>query len=196
MTSPEKATAIVLAAGRSQRFGNENKLLHDFGGQPILRKTVESVLAAGLGDVVVVTGHEADDVERALNGLDVKCVRNATPWAGMGTSLAVGASAVSEDAKAIMIVLGDMPSLTADTMRRLLDAFEPDAGQDIAVPVCDGRRGHPVVFGNRYLLKLRALSGDEGARSILQGAPERIQAVRVDDPGVLLDIDTPGDLSD
>lgn len=194
MTPYMDAVAIVLAAGRSQRFGEKNKLLHPFDGEPLIRRTVENVLSAGLGQVIVVTGHDADDVERTLQGLPVRCVRNATPWAGMGTSLAVGANSVGDDAKAVLIVLGDMPTLQGSTLRALLDVFRPDKGRDIAVPVHDGRRGHPVVFGARYLPKLRALTGDEGARNILKDAPERVKAVTVEDPGVLLDVDTPGDL--
>lgn len=189
------AAAIVLAAGSSQRFGTENKMLHDLSGEPMIRCTVNHVLAAGLGDVVVVTGHDADDVERALQGLDVRCARNATPWAGMGTSLATGANAIRGDAQAIFVILGDMPGLKPETILTLLGALNPNGGHDIIVPVCDGKRGHPVLFAARYFTRLRALSGDEGARGILKAHPERVRAVAVDDPGTILDIDTPEDLT-
>lgn len=194
MTPRADAAAIVLAAGRSQRFGEENKLLHSINGTPMARITVENVLAAGLGQVVVVTGHDADEVERALNGLDVKCARNATPWAGMGNSLAVGANVVSEDVRAIAVVLADMPSLKSETIAMLIDKLDPTSGRDIVVPVFGDRRGHPVVFGQRYLGGLRALSGDQGARAVLSNAAEKVLAVAVDDPGVLKDVDTPDDL--
>mgnify|MGYP002633013645 CR=1 FL=1 len=185
--------AVILAAGRSQRFGDENKMLHLIDGQPMIRHTVNAVLAAGLGDVVVVTGHEADAVERALQGLPIRCVRNATPWAGMGTSLATGANAVTGTAQAMFIVLGDMPRLKTNTLLNLLAALDSERGHDIIVPVHDGRRGHPVLFAKRYFTRLCALSGDTGAREILNNHPERVDAVTVDDPGTLLDIDTPGD---
>lgn len=194
MTSRADAAAIVLAAGRSQRFGEENKLLHLINGEPMVRVTVANVLRVGLGSVVVVTGHDADAVERALNGLDVKCERNATPWAGMGNSLAAGANAIAGDVGAVAVVLADMPSLKSETIGGLIDRFEPESGKDIAVPMFDGRRGHPVIFGRRYLGALRALSGDQGARSILSEHPECVLTVDVDDPGALQDVDTPGDL--
>lgn len=194
MTARENAAAIVLAAGRSQRFGAENKLLHPLNGVPLVRHTVEHVAEAGLGQVVVVTGHDADDVERALQGLCVKCVRNATPWAGMGTSLAVGANAIGDDMQAVMIMLGDMPALKGETLVRILDGFDPAGGQDIAIPYYDGKRGHPVTFGAKYLPRLRALTGDQGAKALLREVPERIRAVQVTDPGIVMDVDTPGDL--
>lgn len=194
MTALNNAAAIVLAAGRSQRFGTENKLLHPIDGVPMVRHTVQHVLDAGLGQVVVVTGHDADEVERALQGLCVKCVRNATPWAGMGTSLAVGANAVGDDTEAVMIMLGDMPTLKTETLVAILDVFDPTSGHDIVIPFYDGRRGHPVTFGARHLPRLRAQTGDQGAKDLLRDAPERVQAIEVDDPGILMDVDTPGDL--
>ncbi len=194
MTCRADAAAIILAAGRSQRFGEENKLLHLIGGEPMVRVTVGNVLRVGLGSVVVVTGHDADAVERALNGLDVKCERNATPWAGMGNSLAVGANAVADDIEAVAVFLADMPSLKPETTAGLIDRFQPLTGKDIAVPSFGGRRGHPVIFGGRYLGALRALCGDQGARAVLSDKAERVLSVDVDDPGVLKDVDTPGDL--
>lgn len=193
---PADVSVIILAAGRSHRFGAVNKMLHPIDSQPMIRRTVNQVLMAELGDVVVVTGHDADDVERALQGLKIRCARNATPWAGMGTSLATGANAIRADAQAMFVVLGDMPKLQPKTLLTLLDALDPQGGHDIVVPVYDGKRGHPVLFAARYFTRLRALSGDKGARDILNAHPERVCAVPVDDPGTLLDIDTPEDLKE
>ena len=195
MTAPDEVSAVILAAGRSQRFGDDNKLLHEIDGVPILRRTVEAVLGASLLDVVVVTGFEADRTERALAGLDVRCVRNATPWAGMGASLAVGANAVDDRSKAMFVLLGDMLRLQTQTLLEMMAAFDPTRGQDILVPVCDGRRGHPVLFAKRYFVRLRALSGDVGAKGVLTDHPERVQAIDVNDPGTLFDVDTRDDLS-
>ncbi len=196
-TKPDttKAAAIILAAGRSERFGTDNKLLHPIDGTPMIRVTAERVLAANLGDVVVVTGHDADQVERALNGLSIRCVRNATPWSGMGTSLATGANAVNAEMTSLFVMLGDMPKLKPETLTQMLGALDYKGGHDIVVPVHNGRRGHPVLFAARYFTRLCALSGDTGARAILNAHPERVIAVPVDDPGTLLDIDTPEDLS-
>ncbi len=195
MTTAAEAAAIVLAAGQSKRFGPDNKLLQEIDGTAIVRRTVESVLEAGIPRPIVVTGDDAADTEAALAGLDVAFVNNATPWAGMGTSLAAGANAVTAEVDGVFIVLGDMPQLSPRTFKALQDAIENDNGHDIAVPVHDGTRGHPVLFGRRYLPELRALNADQGARSILNANPERVRAVHVEDPGTLIDIDTPDDLA-
>lgn len=194
MITLAETAAVILAAGRSQRFGEENKMLHLINGEPMIKRTVDTVLNAGLGDVIVVTGQDADAVERTLQGLPIRCVRNATPWAGMGTSLATGANTVSAEVQAMFVVLGDMPHLKTNTILNLLAAMDPQRGHDIVVPVHDGRRGHPVLFAKRYFTRLCALSGDTGAREILNKHPERVDAVNVDDPGTLIDIDTPDDV--
>lgn len=195
MSAASETAAIILGAGRSERFGPQNKLLHTFNGAPIIRRTVEAVLGANLAEVIVVTGHDADNVEPALAGLAVTCVRNATPWAGMGTSLAVGANAVKPGRNALFVMLGDMPKLKSSTLTLMLKDFNPTSGRDIAVPITEGRRGHPVLFGPRHFPQLCALTGDDGARQILKDHPERVQAVNVDDPGTLFDIDTPEDVA-
>ncbi len=194
MTSAANAAAIILAAGRSERFGAQNKMLHEIDGVSIIRRTVSAVVDALLGDAVVVSGEDDDAILKACQGLDVRHAKNPTSWAGMGTSLATGAHAIRDDIDAVFIVLGDMPFLKTDTLTKMLTAFDPQSGRDIAVPVHNGRRGHPVLFGNEYLAQLRALNGDQGARRLLSDYPERVQAINVDDPGTLIDIDSPDDL--
>lgn len=193
MTAASATAAIILGAGRSERFGAENKLLHKIDDIPIIRLTVAAVLDANIAEVIVVTGHDADQVEASLAGLAVTCVRNATPWAGMGTSLAVGANAIQSGYSGVFVMLGDMPKLKSTTLTQMLQDFDPKTGRDIAVPIANGRRGHPVLFGPRHFPQLCALSGDDGARQILKNHPERVLAVNVDDPGTLFDVDTPED---
>lgn len=188
----KQVAAVVLAAGLSERFGETDKLLADAGGTTIIRKVAATVRAANVADIVAVTS--AKPVEDALAEMDIRFVRNAVPTAGMGTSLACGANAVSETNDGLLVVLGDMPKLQTSTIDKLIRTFEKSAGKDIVVPVHDGRRGHPVLFGKKYLTQLRALSGDIGARDILRKYPTRVLAVTVDDPGVLFDVDSPDDL--
>lgn len=194
MTGIDRISAVVLAAGLSERFGTDNKLLQIIDGQSIIRRTAHLANEAGFGEIVVVTGHNADAVEAEIAGLSVTTVRNATPKAGMGTSLAAGANAVRSLPDAVIIMLGDMPFMSVDTLKKISAAHAPSEGRDIVVPVYDGRRGHPVLFGAKYMPQLCALTGDTGARTILRNYPERVRAVDVDDPGIHHDIDTPEDL--
>lgn len=186
--------AIILAAGRSKRFGKNDKLLEVINNMPMIRQTVDNASRANLTDIVVVVGENSDSIDAALQGTNPTIIRNAEPWLGMGTSLATGADAMDENLDGIFVVLGDMPLLQSTTYDELMNAFDPASGRDIVVPVHNDRRGHPVLFSSAYLPLLRALDGDKGAREILESNPERVQNVDVADPGVLMDIDTPDDL--
>ena len=194
MTALTNIAVIILAAGQSTRFGPANKLLHLIDTEPVILSTAKVALNADAKEVIVVTGHDAKAIEDALNGTAVRVVRNATPQAGMGTSLAAGANAVRSLPDTVMIMLGDMPMIKTETLQLIASKFAPDSGPDIIVPVHDGRRGHPVLFGASYLPKLCALTGDTGACAILRDHPERVRAVNVDDLGTLYDIDTQNDL--
>ncbi len=194
MTAMSNIAVIILAAGQSVRFGPENKLLHLIDTDPVILHTAKVALSAGAEEVIVVAGHDAEAIEDALNGTAVQVVRNATPQAGMGTSLAAGTNAIRSLPDAVMIMLGDMPMVKPETLQQIVSEFSPDSGHDIVVPVHDGRRGHPVLFGATYMPKLCAQTGDTGARAILRDHPERVRAVNVDDPGTLYDIDTQNDL--
>lgn len=196
MTEMADVAVIILAAGQSTRFGDDDKLLSTVNGVPIIKHAVQTALNAKAGEVIVVTGHGSPDIEKMLQDLSVTLIRNATPEAGMGTSLAVGANAIRSLPKAVMVMLGDMPLIKPETLRMIASTFNPDNGHDIVVPVYDGQRGHPVMFGAKYMPLLCALSGDEGARSVLRNHPERVRAINVDDPGTRYDIDTESDLKD
>jgi CTP:molybdopterin cytidylyltransferase MocA/NCAIR mutase (PurE)-related protein len=194
---PERAeprvAAIVLAAGASGRMGERNKLLCEIHDKAIVRHAVETLLAGGMDDVVVVTGHEAPSVAAAVAGLSLRLVHNDDHAAGMGTSLARGITALPEGIDGALISLGDMPHVRPDTVRRIVAAFRPSEGADIRVPVHRGRRGHPVLFGRRLFGELRALTGDTGARALMETFQAHVVEVPVDDGGILKDYDTPED---
>jgi molybdenum cofactor cytidylyltransferase len=141
--------------------------------------------------VIVVTGHQAEQVEQALQGLDVKFVRNPEFAEGLATSVKAGISAVPPDADGAVICLGDMPLIDSHLIDRLIQAFAPDGGNLIAVPVSDGRRGNPVLWSRRFFKELMTLDGDVGARHLIARHTEAVAEVPVDGEGAFLDIDTP-----
>jgi molybdenum cofactor cytidylyltransferase len=183
--------AIILAAGRSTRMGGPNKLLAELGGKTLVRIVTEQALASKAQSVVVVTGHQADEVEKALRGLKVTFVRNPDFADGLASSVKAGVAAVPADAAAAVICLGDMPLIDAHLIDRLIEAFAPDRGNLIAVPVSDGRRGNPVLWSRRFFDELMALDGDIGARHLISRHSEAVAEVPVDGHGAFLDIDTP-----
>jgi molybdenum cofactor cytidylyltransferase len=186
-----QVAAIVLAAGRSTRMGGPNKMLAELHGKKLVRIATEQALASKASEVVVVTGHQAELVEQALKGLKVKFVRNADFAGGLASSVKAGIAAVSKDADGAVICLGDMPLIDARLVDRLVEAFDPDRGNLIVVPVAEGRRGNPVLWSRRFFSELLTLDGDIGARHLIAKHAEAVAEVLVDGEGAFLDIDTP-----
>jgi len=183
--------AIVLAAGRSTRMGGPNKLLAELDGRKLVRIATEQALASRATEVIVVTGHQAELVEQALQGLKVKFVRNPDFAGGLASSVKAGIAAVSANADGAVICLGDMPLIDSKLIDRLIEAFAPDRGNLIAVPVSDNRRGNPVLWSRRFFRELMTLDGDIGARHLIAKHSEAVAEVPVEGHGAFLDIDTP-----
>jgi len=184
--------AVVLAAGRSRRMRGENKLLKDYRGRPLLAHALATVQQLGLGDVVLVVGHDAGRVIALGCGMGVRFVETEDAVAGMGHSIASGVMTLPEGLAGIFIVLGDMPDIAVTDYQRLAEAHaaKPDR---ICVPVWAERRGHPVLFGADYSEALTRLSGDTGARALLRSHSDEVVSVAASSRGVVLDFDTPAD---
>lgn len=184
---------VVLAAGRGSRFkGPTHKLTQPLGASSLLATTLRHVLASGLPMVVVATAAMSEVAGRSVATRDIVVVpevgeTRAHPL-GIGYSIACGVGA-RPDASGWLILPGDMPMVQPETLQAIAHAL----GQHtIAYAQYRGRRGHPVGFGAELFSELATLSGDEGARRLLARYPA--QGVEVDDPGVLVDIDTVADL--
>lgn len=192
-------SAIVLAAGAGRRFGGR-KLLATFEGGPLIEGALRAAFASPASTVILVTGSDAEDVaevaqafaERQGKRQRLQIVHAADHAEGMGASLRAGAEALAANTAGTFVLLGDMPRIPAALLPRLVEAVE--AGAAAAAPVCDGRRGHPVLFGAELLDHLRQAAGDEGARTALAGLGPRLALIETDDGGVLFDVDRPEDL--
>ena len=189
-----RVAALVLAAGRSTRMGAVNKMLAEIGGKPLVRIAAGQAVASHAHPVIVVTGHEREKVEAALNGLPVRFVRNADYAEGLGTSLKAGIAAVPEEADAVVVCLGDMPQVDAALINRLIAAFDPERGALVVVPSIDGRRGNPVVWSRRFFHDLMTIQGDVGARHLIGNYAEVVVEVPVAGEAALTDVDTPESL--
>lgn len=187
--------AIVLAAGRSTRMGGPNKLTLDVRGKPMVRHAAEAALGSRARPVIVVTGHDAGAVERALAGLDVVFRHNPDFVRGLSGSLRTGIAAVPAGAAAAVVLLGDMPGVTAGTVDRLIEGLAARPTALAVAPVVDGRRGNPILLARRLFPAVAALDGDTGARRLLDLAGEDVAEVAIDDAAVLTDVDTPEALS-
>jgi molybdenum cofactor cytidylyltransferase len=188
--TPPKTAALILAAGQARRMGGPNKLLAKVGERPLARIAAEAALQSKAVSVTVVTGHRADDVRSALEGLDVAFVHNPEHEQGLSTSLRAGVESLPADVDGVVVLLADMPGIDAATIDRLIDAFEPGDGVLIVVPTCKGKRGNPVVWSSRYFPALAAVQGDTGGRHLIGENPEVVVEVEIGDP-VAIDVDTP-----
>jgi molybdenum cofactor cytidylyltransferase len=186
-----RIAAVILAAGRSTRMGGPNKLLEQIGGRPLVRIAAEQALASRARPVIVVTGHQREKVEAALDGLDVRHVHNPSYADGLSTSVKTGLAAVPEDADGAVVCLGDMPQVNAALIDKLIAAFDPERGALVVVPVIEGKRGNPVVWSRRFFPELAALEGDVGARHMIGRYAEAVTEVPVTDAAALIDVDTP-----
>jgi molybdenum cofactor cytidylyltransferase len=183
-------TAIVLAAGLSRRMGRP-KLLLDLRGRPVIRQTLERLVAADMDEILVVVGPEHAALERALDGLRVRFVVNPTPEAGQGSSVSAGIHALSAETTTALIALGDQPGISVDVIRKLRDALETP-GKSIAAPRYSDGLGNPVIFAIAVFPELAALPGDRGARAVVEKDSSRLAVVEVAHP-MPRDLDTPED---
>jgi molybdenum cofactor cytidylyltransferase len=183
--------ALLLAAGQSRRMGKANKMLVEIDGTPMVVHAARALIASGAAPIVVVLGHEPAAVEAALQGLPVTFVRNPDYADGLSTSLKAGLAALPDHCSGAVIALGDMPGVTAADIDSLIDAFDPVAGHTICVPTHHSKRGNPVLWGRRYFAEMAGVSGDVGARHLIGENADQVVEVPRDNPGVLIDLDTP-----
>jgi molybdenum cofactor cytidylyltransferase len=172
-------------------MGGPNKLLAEIAGKPMVRIAAEEALASQVKPVIVVTGHQGDEVQAALKGLDLRIVHNPDFAIGLSTSLKAGIAALPKDVDGALICLADMPQVDHALIDRLADHFDPDKGALIVVPTIDGKRGNPVLWSRRFFPDLMSLEGDVGARHLISRFGEAVHEVRVQGPAALTDIDTP-----
>lgn len=197
----KKIGAVVLAAGKSTRFGETNKLLAPMGESCVVAQVVSKILAAGIGPCVVVLGHQGERVREALEGLPVTFVENDTHDAGMGTSVARGVAEIAKSSvDAAFVALGDMPYVRVEDYEALAAAHRSSTQHLIVAPEAGRakarRLGNPILWPRRYFDQLMELQGDRGAKSLLLDAPGAVLRLFVDHPGVLDDVDRPEDLQD
>ena len=198
-SSPARAanvSALVLAAGRSTRMGPVNKLLVPVGGRAMVRGVVEQLEGSSVRPIIVVTGHEAERVGKALAGTEVRLIHNPAYREGLSGSIRAGLPALPESADAAIICLGDMPLVASRHVDKLVAAFDPDEGREICVPVFEGKRGNPVLFARRFFAEVAAVRGDVGARHLIGEYEEYVCEVAMDDRAVLFDVDSPQALNE
>ncbi|WP_122310002.1 NTP transferase domain-containing protein [Pseudomonas amygdali] len=186
-----KVFALVLAAGRSRRFGGDKRQAALPCGRTLLTASLENT-GNEFGYVGLVLRTD-DDAEALGIPAHVTIIRSEHADLGMGHSLASGIAALMDSAaEAVAILLADMPWIKPQTLRDLAAMANP---QRIAVPMHGGQRGHPVIIGRQFWPTLLTLEGDQGAKALIMNNPKVCDVLNCDDPGILRDADTPSALA-
>lgn len=188
--------AILLAAGQSRRMGKDNKLLIPLDGKPLAAHALAALLAAGVEQpILVVTGHQRAEVETALLKAapkgSIRFVHNPDYAEGLSTSLSTGLAAIPGDWDGAFIMLGDMPGIGPQVLKRMLAAFNPLEGRSIIVPTHRQKRGNPVLWARPFFGEMKSLSGDSGAKHLIGEHAEHVVEIEVEADSVLIDLDTP-----
>ena len=189
---------IILAAGSSRRFGQDKRKSTMPSGQGMLEESIHK--AASVIDAVLVVLRFGDrefvkQLETKIDNANVTYLCAPDSAKGMAHSLANAIHQVKHW-RAAIVFLGDMPFVQAETVESILAEFEfRRSTNPIVLPVKDGENGHPVMFSNVYFEEIEQLTGDKGARSVIENHPESVFTINVLDPGVVRDIDRPEDLA-
>ncbi len=184
-------TGVVLAAGEGRRFGG-TKQLAIVEGAPLAQHAVDALAGAGVDELLVVTGHDADAVEAALELPEHgRFVRNRSFRDGQATSLAAAIHQVGDDSEATVVLMGDQPGITHVDVRTLVDRFRATRKQIVRLRFTDGPG--PSLLSREIYAEAGHLHGDVGARVLIASHPEWVEDVDVDRPAPQ-DIDTHDDL--
>ena len=188
-------SAVVLAGGASRRMGEKNKLLAEVNGEALVRRTVETAIGSDAAEVIVVTGHQADLLREALSDFDVRFVDNPNYSEGLSTSLRAGIGAVSGNLTGALVMLGDMPWVTAGTVTALIERFHAEEDKTICRPTFEGLAGNPILWPRAFFPDILDIRGDIGAKGLIERYSGHVSKVDVDDAGIHFDIDKPDDLN-
>lgn len=187
-------SAILLAAGSSGRMENKNKLLLPYEGKTMLTFTIGNILAAGIGELIVVTGYEETLVRNTIGDLPVRTIHNPDHKQGMTSSIQTGVRAAK--AGGYMICHADMVWITPEEYSLLKSAFEEKIQLDercICQPEYKGAKGNPVIFSAFYRDAILQHPEKEGCKGILRSYPENVYPVAMPSGHILKDIDYPDD---
>jgi molybdenum cofactor cytidylyltransferase len=186
-------SAVVLAAGNSSRMEGRHKMVLPVGDKPVIRHTVERILAAGPQEVVVVTGYNGRDVIAALADLPVILQPNPRYEEGQMTSSGIGVGALTQATDAVMMCLGDMVLLEPDDYSELITAYLEKTDRSIVIPYCGEQRGNPILFAASYVHEVAMGERHIGCKKLANEYPDDVFRYAVTHDRYATDMDTPQD---
>ncbi len=181
-------SAILLVAGQSKRMNGENKLTKEIQGAPLIKHSVKNILASSIDELIVVLGHQKETIEKLINKNEkIKFVFNKDFESGIASSIKTGLNILSEKTEAFFICLGDMPMVNPNIYNQLIKSINK---REIIVPTYKGQQGNPVLFAKSMKEKIINISGDVGAKKILELNKDKILNLEINDQCVTKDFNT------
>ena len=188
-----KISAILLAAGQSKRMNGENKLTKEIKGIPLIKLSVKNILASSINELIIVLGHQKEIIEKLIDKNEkIKFVFNKDFESGMASSIKAGLNHLPEDTEAFFICLGDMPMVSPDIYNQLIKSKD---NKEIIVPTYKEQQGNPVLFNKSMKKKIMDITGDVGAKKILELNKDKILNLEINDQSITMGFNTQGDFS-
>ena len=186
-------SAILLAAGQSKRMNGENKLSKEIQGIPLIKHSVKNILASSIDELIVILGYQKDIMEKLIDKNEkIKIIFNKDFESGMASSIKTGLDNLSEKSEAFFICLGDMPMVSHDIYNQLIKSKD---NKEIIVPTYKGQRGNPVLFDKSMKETVMNITGDVGAKKILELNKDKILNLEINNQSITKDFNTQGDFS-
>lgn len=183
--------SIVLAAGESTRM-KAQKLLLQYQGKTMIEKVIENVTNSEVDRTLVVVGFNKDEIIGVIGHLPALFCYNVNYEKGMLSSVKAGFRSLPESFDAVLVFQGDQPMVTPEAVNIVIRAYR-QSHRGIVIPVCQKKRGHPLLIASKYREEIEKLEDEEGLRGLARKYPEDVLEVDVNLPGILMDIDTPED---
>jgi molybdenum cofactor cytidylyltransferase len=188
--------AVLLAAGSGSRLGHRPKSLLQLGGVPLIRRQLIALSGAGVDEVVVVTGHHAEQIEPVVQDFPVTLVHNPNPDDGQVSSQRLGLAALAGKLDAVIVALADQPLINAQDITALIGAWKKRAtGTAVLYPEVNGERGNPVIFSADVREQILAGAANIGCRQWQAAHPDAVATMPTDNRRYRVDIDTEDDIA-
>ena len=186
-------SAILLAAGQSKRMAGENKLTKKIKGIPLIKHSVKNILASSIDELIIVLGYQKEIIEKLIDKNEkIKFVFNKNFESGMASSIKTGLNNLSEKTEAFFICLGDMPMVSHDIYNQLIKSKD---NKEIIAPTYEGQQGNPVLFDKSMKETVMSITGDIGAKKMLELNKDKIFVLEINDQSIVKGFNTQDDFS-
>ena len=196
-------SAILLTAGQSKRMNGENKLTKEIKGFPLIKLSVKNILASSIDELIVVLGYQKEIIEKLIDKNEkIKFIFNKDFESGMASSIKIGLDNLSEKTEAFFICLGDMPMVNQNIYNKMIKTklnynkkLKPNFKKEIFIPTYEKKNGNPVLFTKHMKEKIMQISGDDGAKELIEIYKSKALHIPVKNRGITLDFDIQEDFN-